>query len=202
MRYPSKVLENAVAAIASLPGIGKKTALRLALHLIQDQNNKASVIGQSLINLKNEIRLCKSCHSISDNELCEICSSSARNKLVICVVESVRDMMAIEDTSSFNGVYHILGGLISPIDGIGPADIEIESLINRVNLESVEELIMAISPTIEGETTSFYISKKIPSHVKVSIIARGVSFGGELEYADELTLGRSISGRIPYKLGA
>ncbi len=202
MRYPSKVLENAVAAIASLPGIGKKTALRLALHLIQDQNNKASVIGQSLINLKNEIRLCKSCHSISDNDLCEICTSSARNKLVICVVESVRDMMAIEDTSSFNGVYHILGGLISPIDGIGPADIEIESLISRVNQESVEELIMAISPTIEGETTSFYISKKIPSHVKVSIIARGVSFGGELEYADELTLGRSISGRIPYKLGA
>lgn len=202
MRYPSKVLESAVTAIASLPGIGKKTALRLALHLIQDQNNKASVIGHSLINLKNEIRLCKSCHSISDNDICDICSSSARNKLVICVVESVRDMMAIEDTSSFNGVYHILGGLISPIDGIGPADIEIESLINKVNLESIEELIMAISPTIEGETTSFYISKKIPSHVKISIIARGVSFGGELEYADELTLGRSISGRIPYKLGA
>ena len=202
MRYPSKVLENAVGAISSLPGIGKKTALRLALHLIQDQNNKASVIGQSLLNLKNEIRHCKTCYSISDSDLCDICSSHTRNKTVVCVVENVRDMMAIEDTSSFNGVYHILGGLISPIDGVGPADIEIESLVHKVNTESIEELIMAISPTIEGETTSFYISKKIPAHVKISIIARGVSFGGELEYADELTLGRSISGRVPYKLGA
>lgn len=201
MKYPSKVLENAVAAIATLPGIGKKTALRLALHLVNDQHNKAGVIGNALLSLKEEIKHCQICHSISDDNICDICSSHSRNKQVICVVENIRDMMAIEDTGSFNGMYHILGGLISPIDGIGPADLEIDSLVHRVISGEVEELIMAISPTIDGETTSFYISKKLPDSVKVSIIARGVSFGGELEYADEVTLGRSISGRIPYKLG-
>jgi recombination protein RecR len=201
MKYPSKILENAVSAISTLPGIGKKTALRLALHLIQNQNNKAQIIGQAFINLRNDIKHCINCHSIADHNICDICASSSRDKNLICVVENVRDMMAIEDTGSYNGQYHVLGGLISPIDGIGPNDLEIDSLINRVKECNIKELIMAISPTIEGETTSFYISKKLPEHVQITIIARGVSFGGELEYADELTLGRSISGRVPYKVG-
>lgn len=201
MKYPSKVLENTVVAIAALPGIGKKTALRLALHLIQDQSNKALQIGQVLSTLQSSIKYCKHCYCISDSETCDICMSPHRNKRVVCVVENVRDLMAIEDTSSFNGRYHILGGLISPIDGIGPNELNIEQLINRIDVDDIEELIMAISPTIEGETTSFYISKRIKNkEVRITTIARGVSFGGELEYADEVTLGRSISGRVPYKM--
>lgn len=203
MKYPSKVLEQAVNSISALPGIGKKTALRLALHLLQDKNQKALILSKSLSDMMENVKYCKTCHAISDEIICEICLSSHRNNGSLCVVENIRDMMAIEDTGSFNGKYHILGGLISPIDGIGPSDINIDALLMRVSDESINELIMAISPTIEGETTAFYISKKLSAkNIHISTIARGVSFGGELEYADELTLGRSISGRIPYKTEA
>jgi recombination protein RecR len=202
MNYPSKTLESAVNALASLPGVGKKTALRLALHLIQDKNDKAAIIGSALSSLKKEIKYCSSCHVISDETVCQICATPSRNKNIICVVESVRDLMAIEDTASFNGTYHILGGLISPLDGISASDLNIDNLLERVRSQSVEEIIMAISPTIDGETTIFYISRKLQDmNVKITTIARGVSFGGELEYADELTLGRSISYRVPYKAG-
>lgn len=202
MRYPSQTLEKLVAAIASLPGIGKKTALRLALHLIQDKNDKAAVLGNVLVHLNQDIRFCKHCHALADAEVCTICDTPSRTNGMLCVVENIRDLMAIEDTACFHGRYHILGGLISPIDGVGPADLNIDTLIERIDNEGIEELIMAISPTIEGETTSFYISKKLGERkVRLTTIARGVSFGGELEYADELTLSRSISARIPYKMG-
>lgn len=202
MRYPSQTLEKLVAAIASLPGIGKKTALRLALHLIQDKNDKAAVLGNALVHLNQDIRFCKHCHALADAEVCTICDTPSRTNGMLCVVENIRDLMAIEDTACFHGRYHILGGLISPIDGVGPADLNIDTLIERIDNEGIEELIMAISPTIEGETTSFYISKKLGERkVRLTTIARGVSFGGELEYADELTLSRSISARIPYKMG-
>jgi recombination protein RecR len=202
MNYPSKILEKAVDAISSLPGIGKKTALRMALHLIYDKNDKAANLSSSLNELKKGVKFCSNCHSISDEDICAICSTSSRNRRLLCIVENVRDMMAIEDTGSFSGLYHILGGLISPLEGISPSDLTIDSLISRLENNEIEEIIMAISPTIDGDTTTFYISKKI-SHLnlKMTSIARGVSFGGELEYADEFTLGRSISARLPYKLG-
>jgi recombination protein RecR len=202
MNYPSKLLENAVNAISSLPGIGKKTALRMVLHLIQDKNDKAVTISTALSDLGTSLQFCKKCHSVSDDALCAICSSPTRNKRLLCVVENIRDMMAIEDTNTFNGYYHILGGLISPLDGVSPSDLNIDSLIARAQSGEVEEIIMAISPNIDGDTTTFYISKKI-GHLPIHItsIARGVSFGGELEYADEFTLGRSISARVPFKLG-
>jgi recombination protein RecR len=202
MNYPSKLLENAVNAISSLPGIGKKTALRMVLHLLQDKNDKAANISAALSDLHNSIQYCKKCHSISDDVLCSICSSKTRNKNLLCIVENIRDMMAIEDTNTFNGYYHILGGLISPLDGVSPSDLNIDTLITRVSEEDIEEIIMAISPNIDGDTTSFYISKKL-NHlpVKITSIARGVAFGGELEYADEFTLSRSISGRVPFKIG-
>ena len=202
MRYPSQTLEKLVAAISALPGIGKKTALRLALHLVQEKSDKASILGSVLSSLKEEINFCKHCHALSDTDECYICQTPSRSNGMLCVVENIRDLMAIEDTACFHGRYHILGGLISPIDGIGPADLNIETLIERIDSEGIEELIMAISPTIEGETTSFYISKKLGTrNLRITTIARGVSFGGELEYADELTLSRSISARIPYKMG-
>jgi recombination protein RecR len=202
MRYPSKTLENTVAAISSLPGIGKKTALRLALHLIEDKNGKAEVISTALGKLKEDIKFCKHCHALSDDIECGICKSPTRNNSIVCVVENIRDLMAIEDTGTYYGKYHVLGGLISPLDGISVGDLNIDTLIQRIQKDNIEELIMAISPTIDGETTSFYISKKLnEKNVNITTIARGVSFGGELEYADELTLGRSISGRIPYKMG-
>ncbi len=201
MNFTSKILEEAVLSLSSLPGIGKKTALRLALHLIQDQTDKSLKIATSLNNLNNDIKHCSICNSVSDGEICDICTTLHRDKSVICIVESVRDLMAIEDTNTFNGVYHVLGGLISPMEGIGPSNLSIDSLVDRIIKNDVEELIMAISPTMEGETTTYYISKKLASHnVKITTIARGVSFGGELEYADELTLSRSISSRIPYEL--
>jgi recombination protein RecR len=199
MEFPSKILENAVKSISTLPGIGKKTALRLALHLIYDQNGKAELLSQSLIDLKSKINFCSSCHTISDEYLCHICTSQSRNKKVICVVESVRDLLAIEDTGQFSGMYHVLGGVISPLDGIGPEELNIDSLISRIQLGYVEELIMALSPTIEGDTTIFYITRKLNQpDLRISTIARGVSFGGDLEYADEITLGRSILSRVPY----
>lgn len=198
MNYTSKILEEAVEALASLPSIGKKSALRLALHLIREDPSKTLRISKTLENLASDIKYCKDCHCVSDEEICRICASPSRNKSVICIVESIRDVMAIEDTGQFNGVYHVLGGIISPIEGIGPEDINLYSLFNRIKENEVSELILAISPTIEGDTTTYYINKQLSDHnITISTIARGVSFGGELEYADELTLGRSISSRIP-----
>lgn len=199
MNLPSKLLEDAVTALSSLPSVGKKSALRLALHLIQDDTDKAKKIAKVLAVLKEQIKYCKICHNISDFDTCEICANPARDKNVICVVESIRDVIAIEDTNEYRGLYHVLGGVISPIDGIGPDQLTIDELIVRVNEDHVEEIIMALSPSIEGETTIFYISKLLDvSKVKISTIARGVSFGNELEYADEITLGRSIRSRLPY----
>lgn len=200
MKYPSKVLEQAVMAISALPGIGKKSALRLAIHLVQDQNQKSEKLVEALNSLNTNIKHCKKCHIISDNDICDICSSPHRVKDTICVVENLRDVMAIEETQQYSGLYHILGGVISPINGIGPNDLNITDLAHRIASEGIKELIMAISPTIDGDTTIFYLSKVLKnSNVSISTIARGVSFGGELEYADELTLGRSIMSRLPYK---
>ncbi|MFK7797491.1 MAG: recombination mediator RecR [Aureispira sp.] len=200
MNLSSKLLENAVEAFATLPGIGKKTALRLALHLLQEDKMAVKQFNEAITNMKQHIQFCKTCHNISDEELCSICTSPKRDKSVICVVESIKEVMAIENTQQFHGVYHVLGGVISPIEGVGPNDLNISDLIIRVQEQSIKELIMAISPTIEGETTIFYLSKQLTEHpVKISTIARGVSFGGELEYADELTLGRSILSRVDYQ---
>lgn len=199
MKFSSKTLENAVEALASLPSVGRKTALRLALHLIKDTTAKSTKIATALIDLENNINYCQICYNISDESTCEICKEPHRNKALICVVESVRDVMAIEETTQFNGLYHVLGGVISPMDGVGPSDLNIEALQERVKRVNPKELIMAISPTIEGDTTIYYLSKMMdPYDVEISTIARGVSFGGELEYADELTLGRSILSRVPY----
>ncbi len=200
MNFSSKLIEEAVGAFATLPGIGKKTALRLVLHLIQQEKSSTTDFAEALLRMRENIRECARCHNLSDNELCTICADTRRNDSVVCVVETIRDVMAIEDTGQFRGVYHVLGGVISPIEGVGPQDLNIASLTKRVDEQGVKEVIMAISPTIEGETTIFYLAKQLkPYDVQVSTIARGVSFGGELEYADELTLGRSIVARIPYK---
>lgn len=200
MNFSSKLIEEAVGAFATLPGIGKKTALRLVLHLIQQEKSSTTEFAEALVRMRENIRECARCHNLSDSELCTICADSRRNETVVCVVETIRDVMAIEDTGQFRGVYHVLGGVISPIEGVGPQDLNIASLTQRVDEQGVKEVIMAVSPTIEGETTIFYLAKQLkPYDVQVSTIARGVSFGGELEYADELTLGRSIVARIPYK---
>lgn len=199
MNFSSKLLENAVKALSTLPGIGKKTALRLALYLINQPEDQVETFSRAIISMKKEIKHCQVCFNLSDDVICSICCDSSRVKKLICVVESVRDVMAIEDTNQFRGTYHVLGGIISPLEGIGPAALNIDGLISRVANDEVEEIIMAISPTIEGETTLFYLSKQLQSfEVKISTIARGVAFGGELEYADELTLGRSIVSRVPY----
>jgi recombination protein RecR len=201
MNFSSKILEEAVNALSSLPGVGKKSALRLALHLVQDDSGKAIKISEALTRLSKDICKCKVCCNISDHDVCEICKSNTRNTNVLCIVETARDVMAIEDTNQFKGKYHVLGGVISPLEGIGPQDLSIDLLLQRIKSEQTEEVIMAISPTIEGETTIYYITKLLKDmHVKVSIIARGVSFGGDLEYADELTLGRSIVSRVPYQI--
>jgi recombination protein RecR len=197
MNFSSRIVEDAVQKISELPGIGRKSALRLVLFLLKDQYEMTEELSDSILKLK-EVRFCKACHNLSDDEFCSICTANKREKDVICVVESIRDIMAIEETGHYNGLYHVLGGVISPLDGIGPDDLNIRSLIKRLEEQEVKELIMAISPTIDGETTIYYLSKTLPSNLRISTIARGVSFGGELEYADELTLGRSISGRIPY----
>jgi recombination protein RecR len=199
MKFSSSLLEKAVIAFSRLPGIGRKTALRTVLHLIQRDSDATDQIIQSLQNLKDGIKSCSECYNLSDEEICQICSDKARKHDVLCIVESVRDVMAIEETGQYRGLYHVLGGVISPIDGIGPADLNVQALIDRVDDGGAKELIMAVSPTIEGETTIFYISKLLKDkNIKVSVIARGISFGGELEYADELTLGRSIATRTPY----
>lgn len=200
MNFSSKLIEEAVSAFASLPGIGKKTALRLVLHLVGQETEVSENFANALVKMRKGIKECKVCHNISDEETCEVCANKSRNHSLVCVVESIRDVMAIEDTGQFRGVYHVLGGVISPIEGVGPADLNIGTLVQRIRQGEVKEAIMAISPTIEGDTTIFFISKQLEdSEVKISTIARGISFGGELEYADELTLGRSIVSRIPYR---
>jgi len=200
MNISSKLLSNAVDAFSSLPGIGKKSALRLALHILQQDKERVNDFCKAVQTMRNELRYCQTCHNLSDAEICSTCASPSRQKNVICVVESIREAMAIENTQQFNGVYHVLGGLISPMEGISPNMLEIESLVERVKNQPNCELIMALSPTIEGETTIFYLNKQLAGlNANISTIARGVSFGGELEYADELTLGRSIVARIPYK---
>jgi len=198
--YSSKLVENAVNELARLPGIGKKTALRLALHLLKKEDNVAESLGNSLIKMRSEIMFCTECFNISDSEICEICANPNRTKETICVVEDIRDVMAIENTGQYKGVYHILGGIISPMDGIGPNDLHIDSLINRVSQGNIQEVIMALSTTIEGDTTNFYIYKKLKDFkVTISTIARGIAIGDELEYTDEVTLGRSIINRMPYE---
>lgn len=200
MQLSSKLLEQAVEAFSSLPGIGKKTALRLALHLLQQDKQRVDNFTYALQTMRNEIKFCSVCHNLSDYEICHICTSPARKNGVVCVVESIKEAMAIENTQHFNGTYHVLGGLISPLEGIGPNQLQINSLVERVKNGEISELIMALSPTIEGETTIYYINNQIKNfEVKVSTIARGVSFGSDLEYADETTLGRSIQSRLPYQ---
>lgn len=199
MNFSSKLIEKAVDAFATLPGIGRKTALRLVLHLLKQEKSATDQFATALVAMREGIRECRQCHNLSDDELCQICADTRRDHSLVCVVENIRDLMAIEDTGQFRGLYHVLGGIISPIEGVGPSDLNIESLAIRAQAGQIKEAIMAISPTIEGETTIFYISKKLqPLGVMVSAIARGVSFGGDLEYADELTLGRSIVTRTPY----
>lgn len=200
MNFSSKLIEEAVDAFASLPGIGRKTALRLVLHLIRQAPEQSEQFAEAVVRLRRNIKSCEQCHNLSDERVCAICADSRRDRSVICVVEGIRDVMAIEDTGQYRGLYHVLGGVISPIEGIGPAELNIDSLLQRLQEREIREIIMAISPTIEGETTIFYLSKRLREHdVRISTIARGVSFGGELEYADELTLGRSIVARVPYR---
>jgi recombination protein RecR len=194
--YPSVLLEEAVNEFAKLPGIGRKTALRLVLHLLRQSNTEVEQFGTVLITLKNEVKYCKVCHNISDTEVCLICSDSGRDAQTVCVVENIKDVMSIENTQQYRGLYHVLGGIISPMDGVGPSDLEIESLIQRVKEEPVKEIILALSPTMEGDTTNYYIFRKLPhSDLKITTIARGIAIGNELEYADEVTLGRSIINR-------
>ncbi len=197
--YPSALLENAVNEFANLPGIGRKSALRLVLHLLRQDEEKVSNFTDALLKLRREINYCTVCHNISDTEVCSICSDKSRDSSLICVVENVKEVMAVEKTVQFRGLYHVLGGIISPIDGIGPSDLEIASLEERVKSGEIREVILALSATMEGDTTNFYIYRKLQSYgLKVSIIARGVSIGDEIEYADEVTLGRSIMNRTPF----
>ncbi|WP_136480544.1 recombination mediator RecR [Cognatitamlana onchidii] len=200
MEFSSNLLGQAVNEMSQLPGIGKRTALRLVLHLLRQPKEQTLALSEALQNMRQNVKFCKTCHNISDLDLCEICSNPSRNKEVVCVVEDVRDVMAIENTSSFKGVYHVLGGKISPMDGIGPHDLNIESLVSKVKESSIKELIFALSSTMEGDTTNFYIYKQIQDfEIITSTIARGISVGDELEYADEITLGRSIVNRIPFE---
>ena len=199
MKFSSKILEDAVEAISSLPSIGKKSALRLVLHLASNQTEKNLRLISALQQLETNLRTCEKCFNYSDKTICDICADPSRNKQLICVVSSVKDVMAIEATQQFSGVYHIIGGVISPLEGIGPEDLHIDSLVAKVKENNIQELIMALSPTIEGDTTIYYLSKLLKgTEVKMTTIARGVSFGGELEYADEMTLGRSIHSRLDY----
>lgn len=201
MEFSSKLLQNAVNEMAQLPGIGKRTALRLVLHLMRQPNDQTKHLADAITKMRNDIKFCKSCHNISDVDVCEICSNPHRDKDIICVVEDIRDVMAIEGTSSFRGLYHVLGGKISPMDGIGPHDLNIASLVEKVKQGDIKELIFALSSTMEGDTTNFYIYRQIQDYsVITSTIARGISVGDELEYADEITLGRSITNRIPFEI--
>ena len=198
MIFSSTLLENAVNEFAKLPGVGKKTALRLVLHLLKKDEQDVKIFSDTVLKMREEIHFCSRCHNIADKELCNICADRARKQHLICVVETIRDVIAIESTQQYNGLYHVLGGIISPLDGIGPDQLQIASLLGRVEEEKTEELIFALSPNIQGDTTIFYITKKLKNHpVKITTIARGIAFGGELEYADEMTLARSISNRMP-----
>ena len=200
MNYSSKLLADAVAEFTKLPGIGEKTALRLVLHLLKQETGKVKNFGEAVTRMRTEIKFCSSCHNVSDNDVCEICSNIYRDHSTVCLVETIREVIAIENTNIFKGVYHVLGGIISPIEGVGPEKLNIDSLVERVKNGEVKEIIMALSPTIEGDTTVFYISKKLKDYsVKITSIARGISFGGELEYTDEMTLARSIATRLPYE---
>ena len=197
-QYPSQLLERAVEAFSQLPGVGHKTALRLVLHLLRQSTEDVDSFADAVIRVKHDVKYCKVCHNISDNEVCSICSDPRRDASVVCVVENIHDVMAIENTQQFHGLYHVLGGIISPMDGIGPHDLEIESLVERVEEGTVKEIILALASTMEGDTTNFYISRKLKdTGVKLSVIARGISVGDELEYTDEVTLGRSILNRTP-----
>jgi recombination protein RecR len=194
-------LQSAVNEVAQLPGIGRRTALRLVLHLMRQPENQTIQLSKSLTEMRSKINFCNSCHNISDHSICEICSNENRNKATICVVEDIRDVLAIESTATFKGIYHVLGGKISPMDGIGPSDLNIQSLVSKVKSGQVNEVIFALSSTMEGDTTNFYIFKQIQSEeIQISTIARGISVGDELEYADEITLGRSITNRIPFEM--
>ncbi len=201
MDYPSKLIENAVNEIAKLPGIGKKTALRLVLHLVKEKEDKTTALTEALNRLRSQVRFCKTCHTISDHDQCSICSSPRRDHSILCVVEESIDVMAIENTSQYTGVYHVLGGIISPIQGVGPAELNIETLLQRVNDENneIKEVILALSPTMEGDTTAFYLHRRLKElPLRITSIARGIPMGGDLEYADEITLGRSITSRVPF----
>ncbi|MDE6548794.1 MAG: recombination mediator RecR [Muribaculaceae bacterium] len=198
--YNSQLLDNAVAELGKLPGIGRKTALRLALHLLRQDEAESVALGEAIINMRKNIRYCKVCHNISESETCEICSDRSRDPSIICVVENIKDLLTVESTREHKGLYHVLGGVISPLDGVSPSDLEIQSLVDRVAAGGISEVILALSPTMEGDTTNFYISRKLaPYDVEISMLARGVSIGNDLEYTDELTLGRSIVNRVPYK---
>lgn len=199
-QFPSLLLDRAVGEFAKLPGIGRKTALRLVLHLLKQSTEDVEAFADALTTLKHDVKYCSVCHNISDTDICPICSDHRRDSSQICVVENIRDVMAIENTMQYHGLYHVLGGIISPLDGVGPSDIEIASLVERVAAGGVTEVILALSPTLEGDTTNFFISKKLRQyHVNITVIARGISVGNELEYADEVTLGRSILKRTPYE---
>ena len=200
MEFSSKLLEKAVNEMSQLPGIGKRTALRLVLHLLKQPKEQTVFLSDALVNMRTEIKFCDSCHNISDVDICEICSNTKRDQQLICVVEDVRDVMAIENTGQFRGIYHVLGGKISPIDGVGPSQLKIVSLVNKIKSGNVREVIFALSSTMEGDTTNFYIYKQIQDcNIITSTIARGISVGDELEYADEVTLGRSILQRVPFE---
>ena len=198
-QYSSALLEKAVGEFAKLPGIGRKTALRLVLFMLRQGDNDVDQFVNAVSKMKREVKYCRVCHNISDTDVCPICSDHSRDAAIICVVENVQDVLAVENTQQFHGLYHVLGGIISPMDGIGPADLEIDSLVNRVAVGGVKEVILALSSTMEGDTTNFYISRKLADYpVKLSVIARGISVGDELEYTDEVTLGRSILNRTPF----
>jgi len=198
MQLPSSLLENAVAEFSKLPGVGKKTALRLVLHLLKQDVNDVQHFSETIAKMRTEIKFCNRCCNISDGDICSICANSLRNQRTICVVENIRDVIAIESTQQYSGTYHVLGGIISPLDGIGPDQLNIESLVSRIQKEETEELIFALNPNIQGDTTIYYIQKKLqPVSCRITTIARGIAFGGELEYADEMTLARSIANRLP-----
>lgn len=198
--YNSRLLDAAVSELSKLPGIGRKTALRLALHLLRRDSSEAEALGQSIIDMRRNICYCSRCHNISESEICGICSDSSRDPSVVCVVETVKDVITVEATHEHRGLYHVLGGVISPLDGVSPSDLEIDSLVERVRKEGIREVILALGATIEGDTTNYYIFRKLaPLDVEITILARGVSIGNDLEYTDELTLGRSILNRIPFK---
>jgi recombination protein RecR len=200
MHYPSKLIEDAVEVFAQLPGVGRKTALRYVLQLLRQDPDALKRFGHVISRLQTDIKYCKNCHVISDHDTCRICSNPKRDASIVCIVEDVRDLMAIENTQQFTGLYHVLGGIISPIDGIGPNDLQIDSLVQRVASGTIREIIMALSTTMEGDTTNFYIYKRLKEfNIPVSIIARGIAVGDEIEYADEITLGRSLTNRVPYE---